>query len=76
MGALLISSLLVFPASTALRLTASYRKVLWLAALNSVISVWVGLTASYFWSVPAGAAIVLTNAIIFAVALILTWKNH
>ena len=76
MGALLISSLLVFPASTALRLTASYRKVLWFAAINSVASVWVGLTASYFWSVPAGAAIVLTNAIIFGVALVATWKNH
>ena len=76
MGALLISSLLVFPASTALRLTASYRKVLWFTAINSVASVWVGLTASYFWSVPAGAAIVLTNAIIFGVALVATWKNH
>ncbi len=65
MGALLISSLLVFPAATALKASASYRGVLWRAALTSVASVWVGLTASYFLSVPAGAAIVLTNALIY-----------
>lgn len=76
MGALLISSLLVFPASTALRLNTSYRAVLWQAAATSVLSVWVGLTVSYFWSVPAGAAIVLTNALIYAVAVALTWGRH
>lgn len=68
MGALLISSLLVFPASTALKVSSSYQGVLWRAALTSVLSVWIGLTVSYLWSVPAGAAIVLTNAAFYLLA--------
>lgn len=68
MGALLISSLIVFPASTAMLLHVSYRHALRTAALLAIASVWVGLTISYVASVPAGAAIVLTNAAFYLAA--------
>lgn len=72
MGALLISSLLVFPAMSAMRLTRSYLGVVLSAALIGAVSLWAGLTASYLWAVPAGAAIVLANAAAFALAFLVS----
>ena len=72
MGALLISSLLVFPAMSAMRLTRSYLKVVVAAALIGAASLWSGLIVSYVWAVPAGAAIVLANAAAFAIAFLVS----
>lgn len=72
MGALLISSLLVFPAMSAMRLTRSYLKVVVAAALIGAASLWAGLIVSYVWAVPAGAAIVLANAAAFAAAFLVS----
>ena len=72
MGALLISSLLVFPAMSAMRLTRSYLKVVVAAALIGAASLWAGLIVSYVWAVPAGAAIVLANAAAFAIAFLVS----
>ena len=56
MGAMLISSLVIFPALTAMRLFRSFRGVVVCAAVTSVFCFCAGLTASWTLSTPVGAA--------------------
>ena len=65
MGTLLISSLLVFPALTAMRITRRFKTTVILSAVLAVICFLVGLTFSYLHSVPTGACIVVTDILVF-----------
>ena len=65
MGAMLISSLVIFPALSAMRVLKSFRGVVICAAVLSVVSFCVGLTASYLIGTPVGASVVLVNLAAF-----------
>lgn len=65
MGALLISSLVIFPALTAMRLCKRFFTVVVCAAVVSVVCFTVGITLSYGLGVPSGASVVLTNVAAF-----------
>ena len=65
MGAMLISSLIIFPALTAMRLCKSFLAVTLTAAVVSLVSFFIGLSISYLVSTPAGASVVLVNAAFF-----------
>ena len=65
MGAMLISSLVIFPALTAMRLFRSFRGVVLCAAVTSVSCFCAGLTASFLWSTPVGATVVCVNLALF-----------
>lgn len=65
MGSLLISSLIIFPALTAMRLCLRFRTVTLCAAAVSVACYLIGLVASYVYSAPAGASVVLVNIAAF-----------
>lgn len=65
MGAMLISSLVIFPALSAMRVLKSFRGVVVCAAMLSVVSFCVGLTASYLLGTPVGASVVLVNLAVF-----------
>lgn len=65
MGAMLISSLVIFPALTAMRLKKSFFGVVLLAGILSVVCFCVGLTASYLLSTPVGASVVLVSLATF-----------
>ena len=65
MGALLISSLIVFPALTAMRLCKRFKTVTINAAIISVVCLWIGMILSYVYATPTGASIVLCNIIVF-----------
>ncbi|MEA5144087.1 MAG: metal ABC transporter permease [Oscillibacter sp.] len=67
MGTLLISSLIVFPSLTAMRVCRKFKTTILLSAVLSVICFMLGLTASYLGSVPTGACIVVTDIIVFFV---------
>jgi zinc transport system permease protein len=67
MGTLLISSLLIFPALTAMRVCKSWRGVTVCAALISVVCFAAGLVGSYYLSTPAGASVVIANLAAFTV---------
>lgn len=67
MGAMLISSLIIFPALTAMKIFKSFLQVTVCAAILSVINFTVGLLASYVFSIPAGASIVVANLIVFII---------
>ena len=65
MGAMLISSLVIFPALTAMGLLRSFRGVVLCAAGLSVVCFCIGLTGSYLWGTPVGATVVLVNLAAF-----------
>ncbi len=65
MGALLISSLIIFPALSAMRVCRSFRSVILTAAGISVCCFVIGAVASYFLETPAGASVVAANLLAF-----------
>lgn len=77
MGAMLISSLVIFPALTAMRVHKSFLRVTLCAALVSLISFLIGMSLSYLLSTPAGASVVLVNVAMFLLfSLANTLKNR
>lgn len=71
MGALLISSLIIFPALTSMRLFKSFRGVVISSAILSVTCYFIGILISFIGSVPVGAAIVIVNLAAFCVFSVL-----
>ena len=65
MGALLISSLIIFPALTSMRLFKSFRAVIISSGILSVVCFSIGMILSYCVSTPAGASVVLVNLAFF-----------
>ena len=67
MGTLLISSLIVFPPLTSMRVTKSFRGTVTVSSVIPVFSFVSGLLISYFCSTPPGASVVCVNIALFAV---------
>ncbi|MDR3310717.1 MAG: metal ABC transporter permease [Oscillospiraceae bacterium] len=65
MGALLISSLIIFPALTAMRIFRTFLSVTVCAGAVSVICFLLGVVCSCLYNLPTGAAVVLVNAAVF-----------
>ena len=65
MGAMLISSLVIFPALTAMRLFKSFRAVILCSAVTSVACFCAGLTISFAFSTPVGATVVAADLTLF-----------
>lgn len=65
MGALLISSLIVFPALTSMRLFRSFKGVVISSTIISVTCFVAGIIMSYICATPTGASIVSVNLILF-----------
>lgn len=61
MGAMLISSLIIFPALTSMRLFRSFQAVIICSGVLSVVCFCLGMLGSYCFSTPAGASVVLVN---------------
>ncbi|MCE5296789.1 MAG: metal ABC transporter permease [Euryarchaeota archaeon] len=69
-GSLLVSSLIILPAATALQISRSFKSTVLYSLVISVISVVTGLFASFFYDTATGGAIVLTSIALFVLALI------
>ena len=67
MGTLLISSLIIFPALTAMQLCKTFKSVIITSAVLSVACFFIGISISYLYSTPTGASIVIVNLIAFIV---------
>lgn len=65
MGAMLISSLIIFPALTSMRVLKSFLSVTVCSAVLALINFTIGLVCSYIFSIPAGASIVVVNLAVF-----------
>ena len=66
-GALLISSLIIFPAMSAMRVFKRFSHVVLCAAVISVVCFAAGVTVSYSCSTPTGASVVMMNLAVFVV---------
>lgn len=71
MGALLISSLMIFPAVTAMRLCKSFRKVILAAVLISVSCFLLGLLLSLWMDAAVGACVIIVNLTVFLLSSLL-----
>lgn len=69
MGTMLISSLIIFPALSAMRIFRQFRAVVIASAVISVVCFFIGLVVSYAFSTPTGASIVIVNLIMFLLCL-------
>ena len=65
MGAMLISSLVIFPALSAMRVFRRFRSVVIFAGALAVVCFCVGLAGSYLLSTPVGATVVLCDLAAF-----------
>ena len=71
MGALLISSLIVFPSISSTQLFKSFKKVVISSVIISIFAFSVGLITSYLYATPTGATIVLSDNIVTLVNLVI-----
>lgn len=67
MGALLISSLIIFPSLSSMRICKRYRMVIISSVIISVVCFMIGITVSFTMSTPAGASVVCANLVVFAI---------
>lgn len=72
LGALLISSLIIFPTLTAMQFSKSFKKVVIYSVIISVIAFIVGLVISYLISTPTGATVVLVNLLTLLITKLLS----
>lgn len=70
MGTLLVTSLIIFPPLSAIRICKTFKGVTITSAVISVLSFLVGLFLSYELSFPTGATIVLTNLTVMVLSFI------
>ena len=75
MRTLLISSLIVFPAIIAIKLTNSFKGLVALSTVISVLCFILGMMISYFINLPTGASIVLVYIILLGITTIATYKK-
>ncbi len=71
MGTMLMSSLIIFPALTAMRLFKSFRSVVICSAVTGILSFLIGMFLSFFFSIPTGACVVAVSLIIFLIFAII-----
>ena len=65
MGALLISSLVIFPVLTAMRVGKRYLSVTILSAIVAIVGFFLGMVISFVYETPSGASVVCVNIELF-----------
>ena len=68
-GSLLISALIVFPALAAMRISGTFKGVVWLSVVFSVVCALVGMIISILKSTPVGASIVMIDLLCFLICV-------
>ena len=64
-GAMLISSLIIFPALSSMRLFKKFKSVTVCSAVIAILCFFTGVVISYLYATPTGASVVLINIIVF-----------
>ncbi|MBO7333931.1 MAG: metal ABC transporter permease [Lachnospiraceae bacterium] len=70
-GSLLISALIIFPALSSMSLFSSFKSVVILSAIMSVICAFAGILISILLSTPVGATIVVCDMILFLICFVI-----
>lgn len=76
MGTMLISSIIIFPALTSMRIFKSFKKVVISSGVISVFSFLVGIYLSYLYNISTGAMIVIVNLVLFVLFSIIDKIIH
>ena len=71
MGAMLISSLIIFPSLSSMRIFKSFMGVVISSGVISVVCFCIGMIISYCYSTPVGASIVIINLCVFFICCII-----
>lgn len=71
LGSLLISSLIIFPTLTAMRLCRTFKGIVFASVVISAIAFVAGLVFSYLLATPTGATVVIANLVAFILALLI-----
>ena len=71
MGVMLISSIIIFPAISSMRIFKSFKGVVVSSGLISILSFLMGIYLSYIYNISTGATIVIVNLIIFVLFTII-----
>jgi zinc transport system permease protein len=69
-GILLISSFLIIPPAAALQISRSFKQTLFLSALFGLISLVIGLFASYYFDLASGGSVVMSSIVLFALTFL------
>lgn len=69
-GIMLVSALLILPSVTALQFAKGFKTAMIIGSFVSLMSVLLGIILSFFLDLPAGATIVMINALFFSIALL------
>ena len=70
MGTLLISSLIVFPAIIAKKFTTSFKGLVIMSVITSVLCFILGIFTSFLLNLPTGAGIVLVYIVLLLISSI------
>ena len=70
-GALLVTSLLIIPAASARRFSSTPEMMALLSVVAGILSVLLGLGASFLWDTPAGPSIVIASSSLFLLSHII-----
>ncbi len=74
-GSLLISALVIFPATSAMRVFKSYKSVVIASAIISVTCSTIGILASILFGTPVGSTIVAVNIVVFGIFYVVGLKR-
>lgn len=72
MGTLLISALIIFPALSSMKLCKSFKSVIIVSGILSIICFITGLVLSYYIDIPTGPTVVLFNCVVFIIFYIIS----
>ena len=76
MGVMLISSIIIFPALTSMRIFKSFKRVVISSGIISVVAFLIGIYLSYVYNISTGATIVLVNLTLFIIFSIIDKILH
>lgn len=70
-GALLISSLIIFPTLIARKIARSFKNTVIIAVAETIVAFLIGLVVSYNFSLPTGATVVITHLTILVIVTLM-----
>lgn len=76
MGSLLITSLIVLPALSAIALCRNFKLTIIVATIISMICFMIGMYLSYVYATPSGASITIVNIIVYLLVSLLKLKGN
>jgi len=74
-GIILVSALVVLPASFSAIFFTSYKRAIWAAVVYTVVIMTAGLFLSYLFDTPAGATMVVFGGVVYFMALVIFRKE-